>query len=88
MGWSVLPLVGAHGPIGGLVFSFATDEEFPPERRALKLALARQAALALERVGSRRREGGELRERLAFLDESTALLTSSLDLERTLQRLT
>ena len=38
-----LPLAGEHGPIGGLVFSFATDEEFPPARRALKLALARQA---------------------------------------------
>jgi PAS domain S-box-containing protein len=82
-----LPLVGEHGPIGGLVFSFATDEEFPPERRALKLALARQAALALERAHLAVAEQ-ELRERLSFLDEATALLTSSLDLERTLERLT
>jgi PAS domain S-box-containing protein len=81
-----LPLVGEHGPIGGLVFSFATDEEFPPERRALKLALARQAALALERVELASAER-VLRERLAFLDEATALLTSSLDLERTLEQL-
>jgi PAS domain S-box-containing protein len=82
-----LPLVGAHGPIGGLVFSFATDEEFPPERRALKLALARQAALALERARFSAAEQA-LRERLSFLGEATALLTSSLELERTLQRLT
>ncbi|HET7352470.1 MAG TPA: ATP-binding protein [Gaiellaceae bacterium] len=82
-----LPLVGEHGPIGGLVFSFSTDEEFPPERRALKLALARQAALALERVRFAVAEQA-LRERLSFLGEATALLTSSLDLERTLQRLT
>jgi PAS domain S-box-containing protein len=81
-----LPLVGSHGPIGGLVFSFSTDEEFPPEDRALKLALARQAALALERVELAVAER-VLRERLSFLDEATALLTSSLDLERTLEQL-
>jgi PAS domain S-box-containing protein len=81
-----LPLVGEHGPIGGLVFSFSKDEDFPPEQRALKLALARQAALALERAHLVVAEQA-LRERLAFLDEATALLTSSLDLERTLERL-
>jgi PAS domain S-box-containing protein len=85
-GLACLPLVGEHGPIGGLVFSFPTDEEFPPERRALKLALARQAALALERAHLAVAEQA-LRERLSFLDEATALLTSSLDLERTLERL-
>jgi len=42
-----LPLVGEQGPMGGLVFSFSSDQEFPPARRALKLALARQVALAL-----------------------------------------
>jgi K+-sensing histidine kinase KdpD len=62
-----LPLVGEHGPIGGLVLSFATDQEFPPERRALKLALARQAGLALERADLAVAER-VLRERLAFLD--------------------
>ncbi|MFL5960331.1 MAG: ATP-binding protein [Gaiellaceae bacterium] len=82
-----LPLVGEHGPIGGLVLSFSTDEEFAPARRALKLALARQAALALERAHLSAAEQA-LRQRLSFLGEATALLTSSLDLERTLQRLT
>jgi PAS domain S-box-containing protein len=82
-----LPLVGQHGPSGGLVFSFSTDEEFPPERRALKLALARQAGLALERAHLAEAEE-VLRERLSFLGEATALLTSSLELERTLERLT
>ena len=82
-----IPLIGERGPIGGLVFSFPTDQDFPPERRALKIALARQAALALERA---RLSAAErvLRERLAFLAEGTALLTSSLELERTLERLT
>jgi PAS domain S-box-containing protein len=82
-----LPLIGEHGPIGGLVFSFGTDEEFPPERRALKLALARQAGLALERARFAEAERA-LRGRLEFVDEATALLTSSLDLEETLARLT
>jgi PAS domain S-box-containing protein len=86
-GLACLPLVGERGPIGGLVFSFSSDQEFPPERRALKLALARQVALALERAHLAEAEQA-LRERLSFLDEATALLTSSLDLERTLERLT
>ena len=82
-----LPLVGEQGPMGGLVFSFSSDQEFPPARQALKLALARQVALALERAHLAVAEQA-LRERLAFLGEATALLTSSLELERTLESLT
>jgi PAS domain S-box-containing protein len=82
-----VPLIGERGTIGGLVFSFPTDQEFPPERRALKIALGRQAALALERARFSAAEQ-TLRERLAFLGEATALLTSSLELGRTLERLT
>ncbi len=82
-----LPLIGHAGPIGGLVFSFASDQEFPPERRELKLALGRQAALALERSLIAEKEE-RLRERLAFLDAATALLTSSLDLREMLGWLT
>ena len=82
-----VPLVGERGTIGGLVFSFPTDQDFPPDRRALKIALGRQAALALERARFSAAERA-LRERLSFLAEATALLTSSLELERTLARLT
>jgi PAS domain S-box-containing protein len=82
-----VPLVGERGTIGGLVFSFSADQEFPPERRALKIALGRQAALALERARFSAAER-TLRERLAFLAEATALLTSSLELDRTLERIT
>ncbi|HEX4325024.1 MAG TPA: ATP-binding protein [Gaiellaceae bacterium] len=82
-----VPLVGERGkPIGGLVFSFPTDQDFTPERRALKIALARQAALALERARFSAAEQ-VLRDRLSFLSEATALLTSSLELDRTLERL-
>jgi len=82
-----VPLVGERGPIGGLVFSFPTDQVFTPERRALKIALGRQAALALERARFSAAEQ-TLRERLSFLSEATALLNSSLELEHTLERLT
>jgi PAS domain S-box-containing protein len=86
-GLACVPLVGERGTIGGLVFSFSTDQEFPLERRALKIALGRQAALALERARFSAAER-TLRERLAFLGEATALLTSSLELDRTLERIT
>jgi len=86
-GLACVPLVGERGTIGGLVFSFPTDQDFTPERRALKIALARQAALALERARFSLAER-ELRERFSFLGEATALLTSSLELERTLELLT
>jgi PAS domain S-box-containing protein len=82
-----LPLVGDSGAIGGLVFSFSSDQEFPPERRALKLALARQVALALERARLSVAEQA-LRMRLDFLTEATTVLTSSLELDETLRRLT
>jgi PAS domain S-box-containing protein len=82
-----LPLTGEAGPMGGLVFSFGSDQVFPPERRALKVALARQVALALERARATEAEDA-LRHRLTFVDAATALLTSSLDLEETLGRLT
>ncbi|HEY8107097.1 MAG TPA: GAF domain-containing protein, partial [Gaiellaceae bacterium] len=82
-----VPLVGELGrSIGGLVFSFPTDQDFTADRRALKIALGRQAALAFERARFSVAEQ-TLRERLAFLGEATALLTSSLELERTLERL-
>ncbi len=82
-----VPLVGELGrPIGGLVFSFPTDQDFTADRRALKIALGRQAALAFERARFSAAEQ-TLRERLAFLGEATALLTSTLELERTLERL-
>src|SRR4029077_9608470 len=61
-------------------------QEFPPARQALKLALARQVALALERAHLVAAEQA-LRDRLSFLAEATALLTSSLELELTLERL-
>ncbi|HET7568020.1 MAG TPA: ATP-binding protein [Gaiellaceae bacterium] len=85
-GLACLPLTVERGTIGGLVFSFPTDQDFPPARRALKQALARQAAVALERARLISAEQ-QLRERISFLGEATAILGESLDLERTLERL-
>ena len=81
-----LPLTVEQRTIGGLVFSFGADQQFDEERRALKMALARQAAQALERA----RLYDVLRTaeaRLSFLVEASHLLASSLDYEATMTRL-
>jgi len=81
-----LPLVVEGRTIGGLAFSFAADQDFDADRRALKLALARQAAQALERA--RLYEALQIAEaRVAFLAEASELLASSLDYEQTLRGL-
>ena len=81
-----LPLVLEGEAIGGLVFSFARDRIFDPERRALKVAIANQVAQALGRA--RLYEVAETaHRRAAFLAEATALLSSSLEYEETLASL-
>ncbi len=81
-----LPLIVEDETIGGLVFSFGSDQEFDEERRALKVALARQAAQALARArlyeALRQAEG-----RVSFLAEAGDLLSASLDYEEQMQRL-
>jgi signal transduction histidine kinase len=81
-----LPLVFEGRTLGGLVLSFPRDQEFDAERRALKEALAAQAAQALDRARLDEAER-ELRERLVFLAEASSVLASSLDYELTLHRL-
>jgi PAS domain S-box-containing protein len=81
-----LPLLLEREPIGGLVFSFARDDIFDDERRALKVAIANQVAQALGRARLYAiAEAGH--RRAAFLAEASALLSSSLDYEETLARL-
>jgi PAS domain S-box-containing protein len=81
-----LPLVLEGRAIGGLVFSFARDRIFDDERRALKIAIANQVAQALGRARLYELADAAHR-RAAFLAEATALLSSSLDYEETLERL-
>jgi signal transduction histidine kinase len=81
-----LPLVVEGRPLGGLVLSFSEDEEFDQERRAFKVAIARQVAQALERTRLLDAERA-LRERVAFLAGAGELLWSSLEYEQTLASL-
>jgi PAS domain S-box-containing protein len=81
-----LPLIVEGRTLGGLVLSFARDEEFDEERRRFKVALARQVAQALERTRLFQVEQ-ELREAMSFLAEAGYLLASSLDYRETLRRL-
>ncbi len=89
----LLPLVVSGRAIGGLTFSFDRDQEFDAGRRALKVALAQQTALAIERARlydneQKLRVAEETaRKRVSFLAEASVLLSSSLNYEQTLKRL-
>ena len=68
-----LPLVVEGRTIGGLTFSFGTNQVFDDDRRAMKVALARQAAQALERA--RLYEAlSEAERRMTFLAEASRVL--------------
>jgi PAS domain S-box-containing protein len=83
---AVLPL-GLEGRIRGVIgLSVGEDMVFSEHRRTMKLTLARQAALALERARLFEAEQAA-RQRLAFVAEASELLGSSLDYEQTLARL-
>jgi len=84
---AVLPLALESGVIGVIGLSFGDDMVFSDERRKMKITLARQAALALERARLFEAEQAA-RQRLAFVAEASELLASSLDYEQTLARLT
>ena len=85
-GLVVVPLAVEGRVFGAMSLSFDQDIEFEPERREMKIALARQAAQALDR--SRLYEAEQaLRKRMAFLAEASKLLASSLDYNGTLKRL-
>jgi signal transduction histidine kinase len=81
-----LPLVVEDQTIGGLVFSFGADQVFDEERKATKVALARQAAQALLRArmyeALKQAEG-----RVSFLAEAGELLSTSLDSDEQMRML-
>ena len=81
----VVPLAVEGRVFGAMSLSFGDKIEFEPERREMKLTLARQAAQALAR--SRLYEAEQaLRERMSFLAEASAVLASSLDYNATLRQ--
>jgi PAS domain S-box-containing protein len=83
---AVLPLELEGRRVGVIGLSFGDDMVFSEERRKMKITLARQASLALERARLFVAEQ-VARERLTFIAEASELLASSLDYEQTLARL-
>jgi PAS domain S-box-containing protein len=83
---AVLPLILEGQLKGVLGLSFGEGMVFSPERRQMKITLARQASQALERARLYERERAA-RERLTFIAEASELLSSSLDYSTTLARL-
>jgi PAS domain S-box-containing protein len=83
---AVLPLMLEGRVIGVIGLSFGQDMEFSEGRRQMKITLARQAALALERTRLYEAERAA-RERFAFIAEASELLSSSMEYEETLSRL-
>ena len=83
---AVLPLLLEGRMIGVIGLSFGQDMEFSEGRRQMKITLARQAALALERTRLYEAERSA-RERFAFIAEASELLSSSMEYEETLSRL-
>jgi PAS domain S-box-containing protein len=84
---AVLPLAIENRVIGAMALSFGKDMDFAPERREMKVTLARQAAQALDRARLYEAEQS-LRRRMSFLAEASELLSSSLEYDQTLARLT
>jgi signal transduction histidine kinase len=82
---AVLPLEVEGRAIGGMALSFAGHVHFDRERRDMKIALAAQAAQALERTRLHETERA-MRERMTFLARASDLLGSSLDYAKTLTR--
>ena len=79
----VVPLAVEGRVFGAMSLSFDRDVFFEPDRREMKLTLARQAAQALARSRLYAAEQA-LRQRMTFLAEASELLASSLDYNHTL----
>ncbi|MFT3699819.1 MAG: ATP-binding protein [Kofleriaceae bacterium] len=72
----VVPLIGSASVVGGLVFTYAIERDFTASDRAFKEILARQCALALERL---QREDAErsARSEAELLNRLIATLNST-----------
>lgn len=90
--FAVLPLRGESTVFGAIGISFGEERSFAPDEVAFLVAIATQVATAYERATSfeaersARQAAERASERLAYLSESTAVLSQSLDTETTLQR--
>jgi len=90
--WATTPLIVNGEGIGVLFFAFTQEREFSGEEITFLLALAEQAAQALERVRLyeadqiNRMQAQAAQQRTAFLSEASALLATSLDFTTTIRR--
>ncbi|HEX3266669.1 MAG TPA: ATP-binding protein [Gaiellaceae bacterium] len=82
----VLPLTVEGRVFGAMSLSFSDEVDFGPERREMKIALARLASQNLARSELYAQEQA-LRERMTFLAEASEILSSSLDYHHTLAEL-
>ena len=83
---AVVPLaVGGH-PVGAFSLSFTHPHRFDGEEKAFLRATAQQGAHAIERARLYDAERKSA-ERLSFLADASQLLSSSLEPEKTMQRL-
>lgn len=91
--WATSPLSVKGRVLGAIGFNFSQARSFSQEEQSLILAMAEQCAQALDRAQlyeseqRARMEAERAKQRLAFLAETSVLLTSSLDYETTAKSL-
>jgi PAS domain S-box-containing protein len=83
---AVIPIGFGEETMGALALSFGDNHDFAPTERAFAFATAQQAAYAIERTRLYEAEQSA-RQSLAFLARASEVLTESLDVEATLERL-
>ena len=81
-----VPLMVEGKPLGVLALSFREERRFGAAERQFILGFTQQCAQALDRVRSRQ-ASEDSRERLAFLAEASVLLSATLDVSETIERL-
>jgi signal transduction histidine kinase len=86
--WMALPLQTEAAPRGALLWTFDAARSFPPDDRALALALTRQCALALERTRllEAERTERERAERAAERSRRMSTMVTALNQAITAQR--
>jgi PAS domain S-box-containing protein len=83
---AVVPLVVEGKALGAVALSFHRPHDFPPEERGFMTATVQQVAHAIARARVYEAERSA-RQQLAFLAEASELLTESLELDETLQKI-
>jgi PAS domain S-box-containing protein len=83
---AIVPLVVEGEAFGAVALSFHEPHEFPPEERGFMASAVQQVAHALARARVYEAERSA-RQQLAFIAEASELLTESLDLDSTLQKI-